>query len=88
MSTCRSCNQPIVWVATEATETKKSRAMPVDAAVVDGQIRAAKFDDGNIIFTGQRDGRDTPIVRYVKKGPNLYRSHFASCSQAASHRRR
>lgn len=92
-STCRSCDAPIVWVATEATLAKEgkaakpSRRMPLDADP-DNPSKALVVDDGNIIFTGQRDGSTNAwLVRYVPKGPNHYRSHFATCPNAAAHRK-
>lgn len=92
-STCRSCDAPIVWVRTEATAPKggkpgkSSRAMPLDADP-DNPSKALVVEDGNIIFTGQRDGSSGAwIVRYVSKGPKHYRSHFASCPNRDSHRK-
>lgn len=42
---------------------------------------------GNLLFTGQRTGDGTWIVRYVKTGKNLFRSHFATCTEAKSFRK-
>lgn len=42
---------------------------------------------GSLIFTKQRTAEGLPIVRYVKAGPFLIRSHFVSCLQAKQHRR-
>lgn len=83
MSRCRSCNAPVMWVETEATASKPGRKMPLDADPNTG--RALKVDDGNITFTGGRSGDGTPIVRY--QTPGHHRSHFATCANAASHRR-
>lgn len=143
---CRSCHAPIIWVATEATDKKPSRNMPVDAdparpgkalkvrsagppgtacqgcdstgqreraatpAEVDqGHELGVAYDPcpacagtgiapakdrgldgrglGNLLFTRARDPQGRWIVRYIRTGPNLVRSHFASCPDAAEHRR-
>jgi hypothetical protein len=92
MSSCRSCGAPIVWVVTEARlatdgkPAKPARKMPLDADP-DNPAKALKCVDGNLLFTRERDGNGDWIVRYVKKGPNLYRSHFASCPQRTQHRK-
>ncbi len=83
MTACRSCGAPIVWVVTEATATKAGRRMPLDADP-SNTTRAAVFEDGNIVIVG-RDAANVPIVRYVKSG--TFRSHFASCPQASTHRK-
>lgn len=84
MSQCRSCKAPIVWVETEATAKRKARKMPVDATEA-GEI--VKFDDGNLLVVGTTGSLD-PIVRYVKSGPKLAKSHFATCPDAASFRKK
>lgn len=83
MSVCRSCNAPVVWCETVATETKPARKMPLDATP-DG--RALEVANGNIAIVG-RTGAGTPMVRYVKAGAGKYVSHFSSCPNAASHRK-
>lgn len=87
-STCRSCRASVVWVETEATPTKAGRKMPLDADP-NNPTKALADDDGNIIFTGARTADGTWIVRYVAPGSadRLYRSHFASCPNATSHRK-
>lgn len=60
--------------------------MPLDADP-SNPTKALRVDDGNLIFTGARDGRGNWIVRYVPKGPNHYRSHFATCPQRDTHRK-
>lgn len=85
MSRCRSCDAAVVWVETEAREGKPGKRMPLDADPANTS-RALKVDDGNLVMIGTTpDG--TPIVRYVPKGPNHYRSHFATCVNAKAHRR-
>lgn len=85
-STCRSCKAPVVWVVTEATDTKPGRKMPLDADP-SRPGKALVVEDGNLVFTGARAGDGTWIVRYVPKGPRHYRSHFATCPNAKSHRK-
>lgn len=70
---CSSCQAPIIWAKTEA-----GRAMPLDAEPV---------DDGNMELLP--DG----ICRFVPKGDHttvvvpLYKSHFATCPHARTHRK-
>jgi hypothetical protein len=79
-STCSSCGAPIVWAETEA-----GRPIPLDRAP-----RTA----GNIVQTDLDLFHDPtgPIrVRYLRRdephdGPR-YVSHFATCPDAAFHRR-
>lgn len=83
MAECRSCNAIIVWVQT------KNAAMPLDAHLAHSGStpRSALvavptlFDDGNIVL-------DNGVVRVVSPGPGQFRSHFASCPEADSHRKR
>lgn len=79
---CGSCAAEVIW-----TVTHKGRRMPVDAAPVEG---------GNIRLRSEADG-DRVIAEYPgKEHPGLfdegdrarYVSHFATCPQAAQHRRR
>lgn len=85
MSRCRSCDAPVVWVETEARADKPGKRMPLDADPSDTS-RALKVDDGNLVMVATT-GDGTPVVRYVPKGPNHYRSHFASCPNSKAHRR-
>jgi hypothetical protein len=75
MTECQSCHAPIRWVRTE-----KGKRMPLDAD---------PCPDGNIVLV---DG-----VAHVMKQEELgdmffrpgqrFKSHFATCAHAASHRR-
>lgn len=75
---CSSCAALIVWAVTAST----GRAMPVDAAPA---------DDGNVKLTA-RDGQP-PLAVVVGNPAKMfgvrwkYRSHFATCPNAAKHRR-
>lgn len=75
---CKTCRASVVWVTTE-----KGEAMPVDAAPVRG---------GNIRLEGSAA---RPTAVYVEplleseeqRAAPHYVSHFATCPQAAQHRR-
>lgn len=72
--TCRSCGAPVIWAKTE-----KGKSMPVDANAVDPP------DTGNILLTLE-DGVLT--AKYVLSASGLRLSHFATCPQAPSWRKR
>lgn len=76
MSACRSCGAEIQWAQTEA-----GKKMPLDAHEVAG---------GNVVVITRVAGDYgmTPVVRYVKNGEGNRVSHFATCENAAEHRRR
>lgn len=76
-----------MWVETVATENKPGRRMPLDADP-DNPERALQCDDGNIVITRERTAEGTPLVRYVGKGPGRYRSHFATCPEAGTWRKK
>lgn len=73
MTVCRSCQAEIAWA-----RTTTGGRMPLDA----DQVR-----DGNVV--AQPDG----LVRALRSGEEpdpswpRYRSHFATCPQAGSHRK-
>lgn len=74
---CRSCSAPIIWAI-----TTKATKMPVDAhPSPDGNIaveqRPGMMPLARVLNTTQRFGRS-----------NLHTSHFASCQQADSWRKR
>lgn len=73
MSTCGSCGAAIEWVTTETN----ARPMPLDAE---------PRDDGNIVVIDDLFGHK--LARYVPAGEGDRVSHFATCPDAASHRRR
>lgn len=90
-STCRSCNAPIRWVLTGDGKRMPLDLEPVETGNVEvvGETRR-HLEDGGIEVT--------PVVRVLKKGegetlpglapPERYVSHFATCPNAAQHRRR
>jgi hypothetical protein len=80
---CKSCNEPVRW----AIHATTGRRMPLDPeATPDGNIAVVGWDD----TTG---GMPTPIVKVnAPEGEPVteyrYVSHFATCPDAAAHRRR
>lgn len=76
MSTCKSCGASIVWALSTG-----GKRIPIDVEPSrDGNVRLT-FDDG---------ASTERIARVVQKGslPDLHTSHFATCPQAAQHRRK
>ena len=86
MSRCRSCNAPLFWVETVATETKPGKRMPLDADPANTN-RALVVENGNLMFAGGVTGDNVPLVKYVPNGEGMHRTHFATCPNANSHRR-
>lgn len=75
-STCRSCGAPVIWAVTAS-----GKRMPVDAEPVEGgNVRLDDVglpDPQAVVFGGfSADHADT-----------LHKSHFATCVNAAQHRR-
>lgn len=70
-ATCKSCGAQIAWVVTES-----GKRMPLDYApqqmLMSGSFVVDETFEGN------------PVARSVKA---VYISHFATCPNAASHRR-
>jgi len=76
VGTCRSCGAEIVWLV-----TPKGHMMPVDPApATDGNVA---IDDGIATVLS-----DDAIVVARLHGRVLWLSHFATCPDAARHRRR
>lgn len=74
-ATCRSCGAAIVWC-----KTANGKTMPVDAEPADsGNVRVA---DGIATVLGALE-----VHAARAAGEALRLSHFASCPQAAEHRR-
>lgn len=74
---CRSCQAPIFWVRTAATDS----LMPLDwLATVNGNVAIDDNGKANII---RRDlYTDQSVIG------DRYTSHFATCPNAAKHRRK
>lgn len=74
MNRCRSCGAAIRWVLLPG-----GKRMPVDAApAVDGSVLLGANDTASVLAVADRARCTAP----------LYKSHFATCPQAAQHRRR
>ena len=81
MSRCRSCGAEIIWI-----KMQSGKAMPVDAKKVPywrkaGAAGKAVTPEGEVVscdFTG--DPGTDPEMGYI--------SHFSTCPNAASHRRK
>ena len=73
---CTSCKKPVIW-----TVTDKSKRMPVDAQpTADGSV-ALTVDGANV------RARVVEVkFRFGRK--DLHTSHFATCPNAAQHRKR
>ena len=79
IASCRSCSAPIIW-----TCTKQGNRMPVDAVPL-----ADDGASGFILFDGGQGGELLALYKGPSsaRGEPLYASHFATCPQAAQHRR-
>lgn len=81
VSRCRSCRAAIVW----ATVTASGKTMPVDASAhAEGTVR---FVSGTATGPSVEVLGGDALLRARGEGAPLFRSHFATCPQAASHRR-
>ena len=72
---CRSCVQSILWVKL----LPKLSAHPLDPEPVDG---------GNIVLLGDGTARVLRKDEAAPEGAARFKSHFATCLFAASHRRK
>ncbi len=74
---CRSCGAPILWA-----ETEKGKNIPIDPTPV---------QDGNLVLILRKSGLP-PITMFADrldgKGLPRYKSHFATCPNAGSHRKK
>lgn len=70
---CTSCGALIIWAV-----TKNGKPMPVDAV---------SAPTGNIALVPDPDPREPPTAQYLKTPGVRYLSHFATCPNAAEHRK-
>lgn len=72
---CRTCGAEIIWAI-----TINKRAMPLDAT---------PSPKGNLRFAPEHALPEdrAPVVVHSLDAPERYTSHFATCAQAAQHRR-
>jgi hypothetical protein len=75
VSACRSCGAEIVWAFTD-----KGKKIPLDPD---------RSPIGKIALIGQRAHvLSKAELSYLGEGRSLYVSHFATCPNASSHRRK
>jgi hypothetical protein len=80
-ATCSSCGAAITWA-----ETAGGKRIPIDVS--------PSLEAGNVVLKAPMDPRAPWSAIIVSKlrpkqdGEVLYTSHFATCPQAARHRRR
>lgn len=78
---CRSCNALIVW-----TTTSKGKPMPCDVSPsAEGTFYLFRLPDR--IDAVHVDGADPRAARAKARGDKRYTSHFATCPNAAQHRK-
>lgn len=89
-SRCRSCGEPIIW-----TITSNGKRMPIDAEPVVAprgfRIDETLLDEAQMGFDDDalRPGKEIVATFTAEPAPGelLYVSHFATCPDAAAHRR-
>jgi hypothetical protein len=73
MATCRSCEAEITW----GVVTPSLRRIPLDLKPV---------PDGNVIIDGGGTARVLRAGEDAPEGALRYRTHYATCPNAAQHR--
>jgi len=73
---CTSCGAPIVW----ASHVRTGNTMPFDAQPVPGEVWRIAEQAGVLVAIHEPQG--------VLEGEDAYRPHWATCPNAAQHRRR
>lgn len=81
-STCRSCGRQIIWI-----RTKAGKNMPCDTTLINYKLDGNATDNivtenGNVIRCNARD------ISPEEADGTGYISHFATCPNAARHRKR
>lgn len=74
VDTCRSCSAPIWW----RTNTKTQKLAPIDVA---------PDSAGRVVIVGEAHYRILGKDEIPPAGAALHTSHFATCREAAKHRR-
>lgn len=75
---CRSCKKPVIWAKTE-----RGKAMPVDAEPsTDGTVSLRWGHDGSTVLAS------VPSRHLAFGRRDLRKSHFATCKDAGTWRRR
>lgn len=79
MSTCRSCNKPIRWL-----ELKSGKKMPVDP----DPFELWEAEVGDTVVTASGDVVKFDPVKHAGDDREVYVSHFSTCPQADSWRKK
>ena len=83
MNRCASCPARILWVT-----LRDGGRMPIDEQPVafeaPGLVAYNPATGGGIVLAGSHLGK---VGRWKQLGATLHRSHFATCPNAAQHRR-
>lgn len=72
-ASCSTCGAEIVWAITQAGKRTPLDAKPVRVAIAARDTEGAEIRDGDALVIGG--------------SANGHQSHFATCPNAASHRR-
>lgn len=80
-STCKTCGEPIEWMLLTRRDGEIAR-VPVDRLPVQAGNIAGSKD-----VHGQLHGRVLADGEQLRPLEHRYRSHFASCAQASTHRK-
>jgi hypothetical protein len=70
---CKSCQRQVRWV-----KTAEGRNMPLDVS---------PSPDGSIMVLADGRSRVVPVAERAQCVAPLFKAHFATCPNAASHRR-
>jgi hypothetical protein len=82
--TCKSCGAPIIWAC-----TCKGKAMPVDAEPnPEGNVMLTRRIGMEPLATVKGKGKAADLCARLGGGiASVHTSHFATCPNAAAHRR-
>ena len=85
MSKCRSCGEEIVWIKMKGT----GKAMPCDAKKISYSENMHPVAEGAQVLTLVTDHGTIVRTVFDPAGDKIgYTSHFATCPNASSHRRK
>jgi hypothetical protein len=79
MAECRSCGAPIIWALTEQLKRIPMNPDPV--------VPPGLFVLDEVVGSGKPPTAISLARATGPSGPRLYESHFATCPDAAKHRR-
>lgn len=81
MTTCKSCGAPIIWI-----KTMSGKSMPCDASPLAYWKTPC---GGTVIVTPNGETLKADLAGSPETATGIgYISHFATCPQSATHRRR